>query len=145
MTMQGSTEDQGAAEALAREVYWVRDPLAGEPLSEIEELRVSVDRLARALYRDIGEAIPARDPGIRAGSPWKRWIKRGLHRAVRPVSRRYDRITAELARIEVRMTDLLRQVEIDQRRMEEELAALRDTVRALSARSSAAPTGPRGT
>jgi hypothetical protein len=143
--MQGWTEDQGAAEALAREVYWVRDPLAGEPLSEIEELRVSVDRLARALYRDIGEAIPSRDPGIRAGPAWKRWFKRGLYRAVRPVSRRYDRITAQLARIEVRMTDLLRQIEIDQRRMEEELSALRDTMRALSRRSTAAsPPGPRG-
>ena len=137
--MQRWTEDQGAAEALAREVYWVRDPLAGEPLSEIEELRISVDRLARALYRDIGEAIPARDPGIRAGPGWKRWVKRGVHRAARPVSRRYDRITAELARIEVRMTDLLRQLEIDQRRMDEELSALRETVRALTARVGSRP------
>jgi hypothetical protein len=143
--MQGWTEEQGAAEALARELYWVRDPLAGEPLSEIEELRVSVDRLARALYRDIGQAIPYRDPGIRAGSGWKRWLKRGIHRTVRPVSRRYDRITAELARIEVRMTDLLRQIEIDLRRMEEEHSALRDTVRALTRRSTPeSPQSPRG-
>jgi hypothetical protein len=111
-------------------------------LSEIEELRASVDRLARALYRDVGEAIPLGDRRFR-GPAWKRWFKHGLHRVARPVSRRYDLITLELARIEVRLIDLLGQVEIDQRRMEAELSALRETVRVLTRRSTAAPpTGP---
>ena len=120
------TEAEPAREGLERELYWRTDPVAGEPLTPAEELRVRIEDLAQALKRDLGQAAPWGDPSLTSGSGLKRRYKILLHRMLRPITRRYDRIAAELAAISVALADLLRRSEAETRRLREEVAALQD-------------------
>ena len=56
-----------------------------------------------------------------------------MFRLLRPISRRYDRVTAELASTSVMLADRLSRAEETQRRQEEELARLSRAVRRLLA------------
>ena len=108
---------------LERELYWAagEDAQAGTPTAE---LRARLEDIAETLHRQWGQAAPWGDPLLTGGSRWKRRVKILLFRITRPVSRRYDRVTAELASIGVAMADRLARAEEDLRRQEEELARL---------------------
>ncbi|HEX2030480.1 MAG TPA: hypothetical protein VHL78_03640, partial [Actinomycetota bacterium] len=89
------------------------------------ELRERLARLAHTLRRDAGQAAPWGDPGIASGGRWRRRFKIVLHRLVRPVSRRYDRVTAELAETGVSLADALLRAEAEVERLRQEVRALR--------------------
>ncbi len=116
--------DLQGREALERELYWRGGAAGAPPTRTTAELRERLEHLAHTLRRDAGQAAPWGDPGIAGGGRWRRRVKIVLHRLVRPVSRRYDRITAELAQIAVGMADALLQAERDVRRLEDEVLAL---------------------
>jgi hypothetical protein len=109
---------------LERELYWATGEGAAAPLTPSAELRARLEELAQTLHRQWGQAAPWGDPLLTTGPRWKRRFKILMFRALRPVSRRYDRITAELASIGVALADRLARAEDDIRRQEEELAAL---------------------
>jgi hypothetical protein len=129
--MQDMSDDAG--EALQRELYWA----AGEPASAAgvptAELRARLEELAGTLHRQWGQAAPWGDPLLTTGSRWKRRFKIVMFRMLRPISRRYDRITAELASIGVALADRVARAEEDVRRQEEELASLSRRLRELEA------------
>jgi hypothetical protein len=129
-----------ARQALERELYWRTDPVAGEPLSPAEELRVRVEELARALRRDATQAAPWGDPSLSSSTGLKRKYKIALHRLLRPLSRRYDRISAELAATCVALADLSRRFETESEQLRQEIAALQ---RDRAAGGSEATTGDR--
>jgi hypothetical protein len=122
-----------ARESLQRELYWA----AGEPSSAsgvpTAELRARLEELAGTLHRQWGQAAPWGDPLLTTGSRWKRRLKIVMFRALRPISRRYDRVTAELASIGVALADRVARAEEDLRRQEEELASLSRRLRELEA------------
>lgn len=119
------TGSQGPTEALQRELYWLGGTAGAPPSRSTAELRERLEHLAHTLRRDAEQAAPWGDPGIAAGGRWRRRVKIVLHRLVRPVSRRYDRITAELAQIAVGLADAVLQAERDVRRLEDEVLSLR--------------------
>lgn len=131
-----STEEP--REALERELYWAQGEETGS-LTPTAELRARLEEIAETLHRQWGQAAPWGDPLITQGSRFKRRFKILLFRGLRPISRRYDRITAELASIGVGLADRLARAEDDLRRQEEELALLSRRLRELHAQRETTP------
>jgi hypothetical protein len=133
---QGAREDP--REDLERELYWARgEESAG--LTPTSELRARLEEIAETLHRQWSQAAPWGDPLLTGGSGIKRRLKIFLFRALRPISRRYDRITAELASIGVGLADRLARAEDDLRRQEEELALLSRRMRELQSERESTP------
>ena len=123
-------------ELLQRELYWAAGDDAA-PLTPTAELRARLEELAETLHRQHGQAAPWGDPLLTTGSGPKRRLKIVMFRLFRPISRRYDRVTAELASVGVALADRLARAEDDLRRQEEELALLSRRIRELEGRRSA--------
>lgn len=117
--------EEPARRALERELYWAGRMGVPEPSRTTAELRERLARLAQELRRDAGQAAPWGDPGIVSGGRWRRRLKILLHRLLRPVSRRYDRITADLAETGVALADALLRAEAELDRLQHEVLALR--------------------
>ena len=118
------TDAEGSHEILERELYWATGEGSTAPLTPSAELRAKLEELAQTLHRQWGQAAPWGDPLLTTGPRWKRRFKILMFRMLRPISRRYDRITADLATIGVALADRLARAEEDIRRQEEELAVL---------------------
>jgi hypothetical protein len=130
-------EPERSREALEREIYWAAGDAGARSLTPTAELRQRLEDLAETLHRQWGQAAPWGDPLFTTGSRWKRRFKIIMFRMFRPISRRYDRITAELASIGVALADRLARAEDDLRRQEEEIAVLGRRVREQAASGTA--------
>lgn len=108
---------------LEREVYWLEGK-ESEPPGTAQEIRAALDRLAQVVKNDFENAAPWSDPVLRRGSRLRR-VKIMMHRVFRPLTRRYDRITAELAASGAVLADLLGRAESQITQLETELQALR--------------------
>jgi hypothetical protein len=134
----GEAAPQEAKDALERELYWARGEESAS-LTPTAELRARLEEIAETLHRQWGQAAPWGDPLLTGGSGIKRRLKIALFRILRPISRRYDRITAELASIGVGLADRLARAEDDLRRHEEELALMSRRIRELQAERERTP------
>jgi hypothetical protein len=115
-----------ARQALERELYWRTDPVGGNELSTAEELRLRLQELSRGLRHDSVQAVPWGDPSLVSSTGMKRRAKIVLHRVLRPLTRRYDRITAELATSCVALADLARRLETESEQLRQEIGALQE-------------------
>jgi hypothetical protein len=111
--------DESAREALERELYWLSGEGA-EPGTKAEQARTAADRLLQRLRRDAMQAAPWGDPGLASGGGLRRRLKILLHRMLRPITRRYDRLAAELAAVQVALADCVLQLEAELRRLRED-------------------------
>jgi hypothetical protein len=111
--------DDGARQSLERELYWLSGEDA-EPGTKAEHARMAADRLLQRLRRDAVQAAPWGDPGLASGGGIRRRLKILLHRLLRPVTRRYDRLAAELAAVQVALADCVLQLEAELRRLRED-------------------------
>jgi SAM-dependent methyltransferase len=71
------------------------DDPTGEPGRD--DLADRLHALAEQLRREQGESVPADEPYLASSSAIRARVKRGWFRAVRPATRRYDRLATELA------------------------------------------------
>lgn len=115
-------ERMTAKDVLERELYWASSGEDGRPVRTAEELRASLRRLERDLRKSgsRGEVWPEWEAD--RGPRIKRAIKRFLHKVLRPVGRRYDRVGADLASLTAALADRLQKTEQDVRRLEAALA-----------------------
>jgi hypothetical protein len=111
--------DETAREALQRRLYWLAGEDA-EPGTKAEHARMAADRLLQHLRRDAVQAAPWGDPSLASGGGLRRRVKIVLHRTLRPITRRYDRLAAELAAVQVALADCVLQLEAELRRLHEE-------------------------
>jgi hypothetical protein len=111
--------DESAREALQRELYWLSGEDA-EPGTKAEHARMAADRLLQRLRRDTVQAAPWGDPSLTSGGGVRRRLKILLHRTLRPITRRYDRLAAELAAVQVALADCVLQLEAEVRRLRED-------------------------
>lgn len=111
--------DESAREALQRELYWLSGEDA-EPGTKAEHARMAADRLLQRLRRDAVQAAPWGDPSLTSGGGVRRRLKILLHRTLRPITRRYDRLAAELAAVQVALADCVLQLEAEVRRLRED-------------------------
>jgi hypothetical protein len=123
---------------LEREIYWLTRGEESEPPTTTQQIRVAADRLAQRLHRDAQHIAPWSDPSLSRSRGFRRRVKAVLHRIVRPISRRYDRIGAELAFVSAQLADSLLQTEAELRRLREDLEAIEER---LSAQAPASPHG----
>ncbi|MGH2656727.1 MAG: hypothetical protein ACRDIZ_08550 [Actinomycetota bacterium] len=117
------SETERARDALEREMYWLGGE-DGEAATKAQQARVAGDRLLQRLRRDAAQAAPWGDPSLASGSGTRRRFKIVLHRMLRPITRRYDRLAAELAAVQVILADCVLQLEAETNRLREELARL---------------------
>jgi predicted SAM-dependent methyltransferase len=102
-TREPTVAGSGAtAEELAREVYWAALPMSEHEIGSVgaggwSDLSSEWSELEAKLRRDHGSGPLPDDPILEQGRPAKRRFKRLTFRAFRPLMRRYDRITADLA------------------------------------------------
>jgi len=109
---------------LDRELYWRADA-TGDLHGATVDLRVRLGRLADALREDLDRGVPVHEPTLRQGRGWRRALKRLLFRLFRPVTRRGDRVAAELAGMTADLVDRLSQTQLSLQRLDAELDALR--------------------
>jgi hypothetical protein len=133
-------DDPGMRGSFDRELYRHSDPVRSELAGSAEQLRERLEEIAHRLQRDATQAAPWGDPSLTSSGGMKRRYKILLHRLLRPVSRRYDRLSAELARACVDLADLLVRSETEARRLRQEIAQLEERVRGLSPSDPAAAT-----
>jgi hypothetical protein len=117
------SETERARNSLERNMYWLRGE-EGDAATKAQQARVAADRLLQRLRRDAAQAAPWGDPSIAPGSGTRRRVKIVLHRILRPITRRYDRLAAELASVQVTLADCVLQLETETNRLREELARL---------------------
>jgi SAM-dependent methyltransferase len=93
----------------------------------LEELREALADLERRLARTSTEPVPLDEPGLQTGSKLKRGIRRKEFRLLRPISRRSDRLGAELAGLALGIADelaaVMTHIEILQRELDRRAAA----------------------
>ncbi|MBI3648724.1 MAG: methyltransferase domain-containing protein [Actinobacteria bacterium] len=88
----------------------------------IEELLATLRRLEDQLLKAQAEAVPSGEPALAIGSRFRRALKRRQFRLTRPVSRRYDRIAAELAGLAAQVAERVTEIGAEVAILRHELA-----------------------
>jgi hypothetical protein len=109
---------------LDRELYWRSEATADLALGT-EDLRLRLERLAGKLQEDLRRGVPVFEPSLREGRGWRRALKRALFRGLRPMTRRNDRVSAELASMAAELVSRLSQTQSALQRLDAEIATLR--------------------
>lgn len=136
--MANGSEPAGwARRVLDRELYWQTEA-APAPDGPADELAERLDSLIASLSADLARRVLEDEPTLQMGSGWRRAVKRRMHWLLRPVTRRQERIAADLAGVSRALLGQLRRAEATVERLQEEVAALRNRVGALAAGRPAA-------
>ncbi|HEX9822971.1 MAG TPA: class I SAM-dependent methyltransferase [Actinomycetota bacterium] len=114
-----------AREELERELYWAQLGEPGRPVRTAEELSATLKALERDLRASLTRPEPPPEWEADRGPRWKRKLKGMLARILRPVSRRYDRVTGDLASLTSALAERVRRAEADIRRLEAGLTEAR--------------------
>ena len=127
-----------AADELAREVYWAALPMSDQHVGAARsggwsDLAVGWSELEATLRRDHGSGPLPDDPVLEQGSPAKRRFKRFTFRVLRPLMRRYDRITADLALLGLETSQELAVARSDAATLSSEVQRLRAELRETQA------------
>ena len=113
-----SDSNDDARSVLERELYWAGDPTSSVSRSTAE-LRIALHDFVASMRADERSPIPRQEPLLGSQAPWKRNTKLLLYRAVRPVSRRYDRLIGDLAALTRLLADRLADAEAEIDRLKE--------------------------
>jgi SAM-dependent methyltransferase len=111
-----------------RELYWAAEPEPSEAADAID-VRRSFATVAERFRAEAEQPVPWSDPALTAGSRWRRFVKTRMFRVLRPVSRRYDRMGAELAELGAMLAARVERIE----RLEDSAKALEWAVGAVRA------------
>ncbi len=78
-----------------------------------DQLISRVQELVAKLQSEQAESIPSDEPYLASGSALKGGVKRGVFRAARPATRRYDRLATDLANVAVELAGQLQDANAD--------------------------------
>ncbi len=106
------TEPDPAASELARELYWAQDRVSRARLTT-PEVRDRLMDLAAQLRADELASVPQGEGYLASPSRWRRRLKYGLFRTLRPVSRRYDRVVGDLTELTTGLAERLMAAEVE--------------------------------
>ena len=96
-----------------------------------EALREALRSLETQLRHEVGESVPAGEPTLASLSRYRHALKTRQFRLMRPVSRRYDRLAADLAGLAAGLADRLSATEADVRRLQRSMKELGTEGRAV--------------
>lgn len=97
---------------LARELYWAGEGSSRAGMST-PDVRDALHDLAMRLRGDERAPIPRAEPYLASPSRWRRRLKQLLFRGLRPLSRRYDRLLADVTELAASLADRLVQAEAE--------------------------------
>jgi hypothetical protein len=112
------SSDDAASRDLSRELYWAEEATPRGRMTT-GEVRNELHDLAALLRADERLTIPAGEANLASTSAWRRKLKLGLFRLLRPISWRYDRLLADHAELTTVLAERVQQ-------LEQELASLRE-------------------
>jgi hypothetical protein len=106
------TSDDAPVERLARELYWAEE---GAPRANMStaEVRNELHDFAALMRADERVAIPRGEATLSSTSRWRRRVKLGLFRLMRPISWRYDRLLADEAELTTALAERVQQLEAE--------------------------------
>jgi hypothetical protein len=110
--MTPDTEESGAFQDLARELYWAEER-ASRARMETPEIRDRLHDLAMQLRADEKVIIPHGEGNLASPSRWRRQLKFRLFRLMRPISWRYDRLIADDAELTTSLAERLMAAEAE--------------------------------
>ena len=116
-------------DALERELYWAEEATARGRMTTAE-VRNALHDFAVLMRDDERQVIPRGEPNLGSPTRWRRQLKLRLFRLMRPISWRYDRLSADLAELTGALAERLVESEA-------EVARLREIVE-----GNRPPTGP---
>ena len=135
-----------ARSALERELYWAGHTTNAET-GTTSELRAELQDFVAVMRADERSPFPRQEPLLGSQTPWKRRTKLLMYRGTRPISRRYDRLLADLATLTRMLADRLDAAEVEIERLRAELEARAEQAspeaRPAPARRSRAAREPR--
>jgi hypothetical protein len=117
-TPETSPEDRSIRAALARELYWAENATSRSH-SNIAQIRYGLRDFVSTMRTDQRLAMPRGEPNVTDPAPWRRRIKFGMFRFLRPVSKRYDRLLADLAELNAGLADRVAELEATVARLQE--------------------------
>ena len=104
--------DDDARDTLARELYWAQENAAKVNMSTAE-VRDRLRELATQIRADERVLIPLGEANLISAGRGRRFFKYRLFRMARPITRRYDRLTADHAELSKALADRLLAVEAE--------------------------------
>jgi hypothetical protein len=111
-----SVEEGSAYRDLARELYWAQER-APRARMDTQEIRDHLHDLAAQLRADERVIIPHGEGNLASPSRWRRQLKFGLFRLMRPISWRYDRLIADHAELTSRLAERVIEAEAEIERL----------------------------
>ncbi len=111
-----SVEDSAAYRDLARELYWAQER-ASRARMDTPEIRDRLHDLAAQLRADEKVIIPHGEGNLASPSRWRRQMKFGIFRVMRPISWRYDRLIADHAELTTSLAERLMAAEAELERL----------------------------
>jgi SAM-dependent methyltransferase len=121
--------------AYERELYWASEPAPRVDVS-MAGLREAWAELADRLRSDANAPEPQIDPALLTGPGWRRRLKQIVWRIFRPVGRRYDRTSADIAELGAIMGKRLAELEATTSAMHWSLGAMEAYVREMKTREA---------
>ena len=106
-------------DALGREMYWAEE---ATPRSRMDtpEVRDALHDFAILMRADEKAAIPRGEPGLASRGKWRRRLKFGLFRCLRPLFRRYDRLLGDLGELNSVLADRVLALEAEVRELKQQ-------------------------
>lgn len=114
--MAASTDHDPAFDDLSRELYWAQER-ASRARMDTAEVRDRLHDLSMQLRADEKVVIPHGEGNLASRSRWRRKLKYGLFRVMRPISWRYDRLLADQAELTTSLAERLMAAEAELARL----------------------------
>lgn len=118
MDMDADRPSDDLRTTLEREMYWAEEGTALGRMTTAE-VRDALHDFAVLMRADEKQVIPRGEPHLASRSRWRRQLKLRLFRLTRPISWRYDRVTADLAELTASLADRLAASEAEGARLRE--------------------------
>lgn len=124
------------ADALERELYWAAPPGTGSAQAVFastpaSELAVMWKELEDRLRFEYTQVYPPDEETVEVGGGGKRFVKRIVHRVIRPLIRRYDRLGADTAELGFDTAQSIAGTQRDLAQVVEQLQSIAAEVRGL--------------
>ncbi len=119
MERNAELPDEGSDQvraALERELYWSEEATPRGRMTTAE-VRDALHDFAILMREDEKQIIPRGEPNLAARARWRRQLKLRLFRLMRPISWRYDRLSADLAELTATLADRLAASEAEVERL----------------------------
>ena len=120
--MAASTDHDPAFDHLSRELYWAQER-ASRARMDTAEVRDRLHDLSMQLRADEKVVIPHGEGNLASRSRWRRKLKYGLFRVMRPISWRYDRLLADQAELTTSLAERLMAAEAELARLRAQVEA----------------------